>query len=55
MVSSNRYIYLKLNSYDYSQERLNKVYDYLHNQILPVELETKSDINNIKKDGTNLK
>ena len=48
MVSSNRYIYLKLNNYDYSKENLEKVFNYLNNQQIPNEFRTNSEINKFK-------
>ena len=48
MVSSNRYIFYKLNNYDYSEENLKIVYAYLNKGQVPSDL-TKADATKFKK------
>ena len=49
MVSSNRYLYLKLNNYDYTPENMAKVFDYLNNHQIPQDIITNADENKFKK------
>ena len=49
MVSSNRYIYLKLNNYDYSIINLEKIFNYLKHQQIPREIKSPSDKNKFIK------
>ena len=47
--SNNKYIYLKLNNYNYSEENIKNIKDYLKNEILPKELLTDYKIYLFKK------
>ena len=38
--SNNRYIFKKLNNYDYSTEGINNIINYINNKIIPSELTT---------------